>query len=285
MSTTPVPVSAENDLTNGATSHVLLMMVAYPDLWECAAPMNHGPGGWAGRHSLTSNVKFNEQRIVLDGHDQGPLLRHLPFDDPYRSLKSNRKTVYAASRVRANGTPMACTTTTKLNMIACGDPVSLPLVNNVSNQEYTLYIGLAADDETKGDIAIVVSVATDLIAFAVTCAGGPVAVAAREIAKDFFGVDHRKLAIGAGLGFAASIITSAASDWKEPITVKLEQGNGFVSIAHEISYNPSTGSWDHKGSSNVIGQGKNQYGGNLYKPDASPPVREITPNMHWGEKL
>jgi hypothetical protein len=273
MSTTPVPVSAENDLTNGATSHVLLMMVAHPDLWECAAPMNHGPGSWAGRHSLTSNVKFNEQRIVLDGHDQGPLLRHLPFDDPYRSLKSNRKTVYAASRVRANGTPMACTTTTKLNMIACGDPVSLPLVNNVSNQEYTLYIGLAADDELKGDIAIAVSIITDVIAFAVACATAnpsPVAIDADGLVGDFFGVDPVKTVVGANLGLAASIITSGASGWKDPIVYKVETGNGFRAMTHEVSYDPSTGEWAHKGTQNTVGIGKSEYGGPIYTPAKAP---------------
>ena len=283
--TTPVPVSAENDMTNGATSHVLLMLVGTPDLWECAAPMNHKPGSWAGRHSLTTNVKFNNQRVVLDGHDQGPLLQHLPINDPYRTLKSNRKTVYAASRVRANRTPLACTTATRFNMMACGDPISMPLVNNISNADYNLYIGLAADDEVRGDAAIVMSIATDAIAFAIACAGGgPVAVLANDVLNDFFGVDPLKMAVGGGLGLATSIIVSGASGWKEPITLKLEQGNGFVSISHEISYNPSTGSWDHKGTSNAVGSGKNEYGGNLHKP-LPPPPGNPTPNMKWGEKL
>lgn len=288
MSTTPVPVSAENDISNGAGCHVLLMMIGNPDLWECGAPMNHDPGSWAGRHSLTSNVRFNNQRIVLDGHDQGPLLNHLPMSDPYRSLKSNRKTVYAASRVRANGTPLACTTTKKFNMIGCGDPVSLPLVNNVSNEGHNLYIGLAADDELKGDLAIATSIITDIISFAIACAtggpAGPLADDAKGVLGDFFGVDPVKMGVGAGLGLAASIITSGASGWKEPITLKLEQGNGYVSIAHEISYNPDTGSWDQKGSSNVVGGGKNEYGGNLYTPSPAP-AEDTTPNMKWGEKL
>ena len=282
--TTPVPISAEHDITNGATSHVLLMMVGHPDLWECSAPMNHNPGSWAGRHSLTSNVTHNKQRIVLDGHDQGPMLLHLPIGDFYRSLKSNRKTVYFASQVKANGTPIAATKTTGFNMIACGDPVSLPFVNNMTNEERILYVGLSADDELRGDVAITVSIATDVIAFAVACAmGNPIATDAEGLLGDFFGVDPVKAVVGGHLGFGASIILSAASGWKEPITYKLESGNGFRAMTHEISYDPNTGEWAHKGTQSTVGVGKTEYGGPIYTPPKKPePKASSAP---WGEKL
>jgi hypothetical protein len=284
MPTTPVPVSAENDCTQGSTHHSLLLLAGFPDIWDCAAPMNYLPGSWASRHCLTTNVKFNEQRIVLDGHDQGPLLFHLPIADSYRSLKSNRKNIYSASQVKANGTPLACVNDEKFRMMACGDPVCSPFAFNCNNSAYNLLIGLSSDDEFRGDVAKFAAIIVDTVSFVITCATGNVAPeAASDVLGDFFGADPVKLVVGAKVGLAASIITSAASGWKEPIVYKMETGNGFRAISHELSYNPSSGEWAHKGTQNTVGLGKNEYGGSIYKPAKATTSSADAPP--WGDKL
>ena len=232
-----VPVSAQADITNGSGFHCLLAMFV-PDVWESAAPMNHTPGSWAGRHSFTFSVLFNGQCIVLEGHDQGPLLFHLPINDYWRCLKSNRKPNYSTSLVKANKKSLACIDD-KHSIMTCGDPVSLPTGMNCTNAAHNLFIGMSFLDELKGEVAIACSMITDVFMFIIEPAGvmKDTVVSPAKLVMDLFGVDYKKMGAGAGANLVGSIVVSAATGWKEPITlIKLEAGNGYLAVQHAVSY-------------------------------------------------
>ncbi len=278
------PVSAENDVTAGPGLH-LLMLCYCPDIYECAAPMNWTPGSWADRHCLTVDVLFNSQRIVLDGHDLGPLLSHMPFVDPWRSFRSSRKTVYNAARVKANSTALACVDE-RCRMMACSE-ITLPSGFNFTNPGHNLFIGMDELDELKGDVAIACSIVTDLIMLIVSPPKGPADaikdVGLEKTTKQFFSINEKKLAVSAIVGLIGSAVISNASGGREPYKVKLKQGNGWAEQEYTLEYDPSSGSWTTKGKANTVGRDKKTFEDKVYDPSREP--RDIPRKFSWGEKL
>jgi hypothetical protein len=252
-----VPVSVAGDLTYGFGMHLDFP----PDVVEEVAVMAWAPGAAMGKHSMASTVLHKGQPIVTDGHDLGPGLTHSVLNHFMHALKSNRKTVYAASTVVAKGKPVACVDTSQdLKMIVCGDPIALPNGRNLSNVMHTVFVGMTELDEFKGDVAIACSCATDYLNFVVACAS----MGASELPKSFsevfgnatkdaLGLDPVKAAIGAGVNLVGSVAISYKSGWKEPITFKAEIGGGLVSGSTEASWSPETEAVTEKTVINAFG--------------------------------
>ena len=276
------PVSAENDVTAGPGVH-LLMLCYCPDIYECAAPMNWTPGSWAERHSLTFNVLFNKQRIVLDSHDHGPLLTHMPFVDPWRTLKSSRKTIFSAAKVKAHDIPLACVDESH-PLMTCGDPISLPSAFNFTNPSHNLFIGMSELDELKGRVAIVCSIVTDIIMFCAFPPADDKSPVDQLSVEGFFGVNPKKAVVSGVANFIGSLVVSSATGWQEPVKVfSLKQGNGFAGVQSEVTYDPSTGAWQQKTSHYDFVTGKIEHKSTVYEPGDAEKSSEAA--RSWGEKL
>src|SRR5262249_30166406 len=101
----------------------------------------------------------------------GKLIPQLTFAQPnilnmISTLKSSRSTIFAAGTVRMDGSPVACTTT-YIPMLACGEPMPLPLVLT-ANTPRSVYVGMNAADLISG----IVSCAASCLAAYLTRGGG-----------------------------------------------------------------------------------------------------------------
>ncbi len=274
---TPVPVSNASDVTLGVGGMHTMLLSFLPDVFECVAPMDHYPGHLMSKHSLAASVLHNGKRIVLDEHDLGPGLQHLPTNDVWRMLKSNRKVSFAASKVVACGKPVALVNLNR-PLMACGDPVSVPCGFNVSNSSHSLFIGASAEDDLRGMLTNMFSMVVDVVAY-VMGAFGPVSspFGASDLAKDAAGFDPKKLVGGALSSVVVSTIMSYRSGWKEPLAVKLETGGSVTSGQTEISYDLNTKKTSVKSRGNVLGARQD------YDSGAQEGKKHTT--TLWGEPL
>ncbi len=242
-------VSIATDLTSGIGLHVMYQVQV--DYTELAAPMDWGPGAGARRHSLAKGVRHKGAGLVLDGHDLGPMLPHGPCDFILHSLKSSRKTIYSASTVIAEKKPVACADLMKDTfMMVCGDPIAFPTGINDCNVVHTVMVGMSELDYLKGHVAALASVATDVVATALSFADPSATVAAvvEGVAPDVFGLDWKKATVGYAANLAGSVVVSAATGWREPIACKLEVGSSYGGVTAEWTYSPGTGEGGYKAS-------------------------------------
>ncbi|MGF1468184.1 MAG: hypothetical protein ACFCGT_18850 [Sandaracinaceae bacterium] len=132
--------------------------VPAPQAWdaEWVTTMAY-PGGLAtGASALASSVLHRGMRIALDGHDVGPLIGHAPAvpgpnDVLYaaHTLSSSREVVFSAHRVKAEGTAVAVVALSA-PMLACADPVPLPVVACPTNALNSMVVGMSARDVLAG---------------------------------------------------------------------------------------------------------------------------------------
>jgi hypothetical protein len=239
----PVPVTHAKDTSSGMTGHI------YGDTIEVPAPMDHYGGAAQGRHSFASTVLHKSQPLVQSGHDQGALLPHAPVAFPYVLSKSNRKNAFASAAVQFQGKPAACIHGYFWRMMACGDPVSLPMTIVVSNSTHTVFVGMNDVDVVAGVMGIGASVAVDLLT-----APSSMTELGDGMANDAGGVDPKKMAYQLAMNFAASMVVSDYSGWEEPIGTKVEVSNPLAQKSLEITYDPKTGAWERKFSENEFSE-------------------------------
>lgn len=257
------PVSIATDLTWGPTIHARIPPI--PDLWDASAPMNWEPGASMAKHSMATSkpVRHKGEVIVLDEHDLGPDLPHLPGSHrAFHWLGSNRKVVYTAGTVKMNGKATACVDVYH-QMMVCGDPISLPSGFNGSNEPHTVMLGMTDLDELKGDVSWMSSVAVDAFLF-VTSAKAPDSAADQLTGEGLgmLGFDKKKAAATALASLVTSVIVSEQSGWKEPIGIKTEVGNARFSAKVEAQVDPQSGDVSGKYERNVWGD-KRDFGGKL----------------------
>ena len=277
-------VSIATDLSSGWTLHELFP--PFIDVYDGSAPMNWAVGAGFNRHSLSSNVRHKGQALVLDGHDLGPQLPHAPMNFGVHQLKSSRKGIYTASTILANGKAIACIDESKgTKMMLCGDPVSLPFGSNNTNSAHSVSVGMSELDYFKGYASIAASVAVDLVSWACACAGGDGANLVSDVLLDTAGISWEKAKQAAVAGLITSTAVSYKSDWREPITIKLETGGGLSGASLEHQWTPSSGSHQSKIASNAEGinvEASTDYSKVTTKHSAwgGEPVQET-----WGESL
>ena len=274
---TPVPVSNASDVTLGVGGMHTMLLSFLPDVFECPAPMDHFGGAAMSKHSLSPTVLHNGKKIVLDEHDLGPGLSHLPTNDVWRMVKSSRKVSFAASTVVACGKSVALVSLNR-PLMACGDPVTTPCGFNVTNSSHSLFIGASIEDDVRGFLTNMASMVVDVISYAMTAVAGPAAPMANDdLIKDLLGYDPKKIVGGAISSAVVSGIMSYRSGWKEPITVKIETGGSLTAGHVEVSYDPNTKKTTTKSRGNVLGARQD------YDSAAQEGKKQTT--TLWGEPL
>lgn len=139
---------------------------------EMATPMMWPPGFALQQNKLTTTVFHKSQFIVLGDHDCGHVIPHvtIPLANPkllFYIAFSKRKVMFAASKVKANGSQVGCTELigfhVPLPMLCCGSPVSLPNGFPMFNWLNTVSVGLGLGDVLAGFVAIAIDVLGKLL--------------------------------------------------------------------------------------------------------------------------
>lgn len=229
-----IPVTSETDTSAGPTCH---MAVIPPMVFlEQVAPMNHPPGKLA-THKLTNTVRYNGLRIAQEGHDLGPALPHPPNPWGILAAKSSRKIGYAASKVKADAKPLACSSA-ELKLLVCGD-VTMPWAANQSNSLHTVFVGMTAEDQLCGQIDMFATQVVDTLML-MKIAVAPAAVATeftfQGLGKDALGVEPEKAGATYFTSLAAGVAKSALSNWERPVVATTSVGGGYAVASVEVSY-------------------------------------------------
>jgi hypothetical protein len=159
----------------GLTSHGLLAPPA-PEVpaapcVDYPTPNFWPPGSALGQNKLTSRVTHRRAAIVQDGHDVGAAIPHVSIPafnvlTPIQVLFSKRKTAFFEPRVRFEtrfAAPCSMFAMLPTPMVACADPVGLPIGSSITDQWNTVEFGM-----TLGSYLISCGViwATALVEFA-----------------------------------------------------------------------------------------------------------------------
>jgi len=166
-----VKVNICTDFSFGALMHNVLMPppipVPAPSLSiEMVAQQDWPPGEFVNTHKRAIDVLHKGRRIVLEGHDCGPLIADitplLPSNLYYAIMWpfSSRKITFSASTVQADGAPIGCAAP-YLPMMSCGDPISAPTGIVLSAMNNTVEVGMTGTDLAIGLATAAVSMAID----------------------------------------------------------------------------------------------------------------------------
>lgn len=268
--TTPVHAGIATDISMGLLTHFLVPPGApggAPTLSiELFAPMDWDPGKALNKHKLTSTVFFNDQKIVLDGHDQGPWICDVtvpPINIWYAVMWpfSSRKNCFSAAMIIADKTAVASIDSGALMpMMTCGEPLSAPTAIAPSCSKNNLIFGMLPSDVAFGWIGA----ASSVIVNAIINRAFPPSPTNRlmfEIAGKLAGVSgiNQENLIKLGLGAAVDGLLSYArgqvngtGDWSAKVAV------GSVYLGAEFSYTRSSNDPSKNGFALQISRGTRQ---------------------------
>jgi hypothetical protein len=125
------------------------------------------PGFALFQNKLTTTVVHKALPIVLDGHNCGYMLPHISIPvanalTPLQMAFSSRKVVFAASKVKANGTAIGCVYPSfLLPMTCCAQPVTLPNGISLLNIMNTVIVGTTWVDFFLGWLSIAATMYVD----------------------------------------------------------------------------------------------------------------------------
>lgn len=176
--TLAIPITIATDLSMGVGMHngflppVVPAPVPQPSI-EMIATMKWVAGYLLNKNKLTAKLEFNGWQVVQDGHDLGPLISDitpaLPANLWYAMMWpfSSRKTAFCASKVLAEGVPLAGHYRGLMTMVSCGEPMSLPTVVCLTNELHNCDIGFELSDIAFGFIGILAGVAVEKLSAAI----------------------------------------------------------------------------------------------------------------------
>lgn len=166
------PINISNDVTIGFSGHdVLELPSPVPKInfsIELPGNMYWPPGLALNKLSMTSTVQHKMMDIVLDGHDQGPLLLHITlptFANPLLAViipLSSRKVKFSTSIVKMDKKNVGCAVF-YFPMQGCGDPVSVPVSFPLFNLMNTVSVGILWTDIGIGILDILLSMGIDFV--------------------------------------------------------------------------------------------------------------------------
>ena len=148
------------------------------------APMFWPPGMAMGNNKLTTKVVHKGLAICLGGHDVGVMIPHMqctlsPTNSltPIHVLFSGRSSVFQSSTVLMEGKTVAACTLFNLDgppapLIACMDPVSLPIASAPTAHLNTVTFGMSLADYIIAAVTVVVTMAVEFALRSAELPGG-----------------------------------------------------------------------------------------------------------------
>lgn len=206
---------------------------------EAAANMWWPPGALFNKAKFTKTVKHRNLTIMLEDHDLGPLLLHVPLipipdnvlSVALHTIKSSRKTMFSAGEVQANGAPIGCVTLwPPTPMLTCGNPVPAPYAISPTNFTNTVRVGLSGWDLAAGWVAIAVEAIRTIIRSASpgSNTSHPIADALAGGQADLRDTFVDSIFSGANARAAVRAIGRATDDYHGPVQFSVKQGQGML---------------------------------------------------------
>jgi hypothetical protein len=260
------PVSISNDLTMTMgmipliTPHEALgvppaVLPPFLPHLEMPVTMMWPPGFALMQNKLTTTVIHKMLPIVLDGHDCGYMIIHVPIPPAPPNVKvvlhiafSSRKIAFAASKVKANGTPIACTSIWfPIPMMVCANPITMPLGTAPFNLLNSVQVGMTWTDVLFGVISIAVTMAIDFFSWD---PAGPISLgSATDWAwKATLGDSPKMWAIKAGAGLAVNAARLFIADGDGSLSLSVGPGGYWGASA---GFSRSDGVWSFSASASA----------------------------------
>jgi len=271
-----VKVNTALDTSDGYNLHFFGLIPYVPMgltfSFEGRAIMAHFGGAGPGLHRLTGTVKHKFVAIAQENHDCGFwILDHTVPPYPINQYEASiwphtsRKFAFAASTVKMEGEPTGCAATgaETYPLMTCGDLATAPTAFAGSNSANTVHVGMTEGDFIFGWLGILVSVAIDIVFFALSLAIEiPLKIfeAVMGFLTSIFGkffpiADIKKFLAGFVAGVVLSIARWYAEGQKGPIVIELPPRNPRDPDEPRviISFDPATGrpKWEEKPRSPV----------------------------------
>jgi len=172
----PVPITRSADFSAGYSTHLYqpIPPAGTPaPTYAIEIPLSQAwPVGVAlGSVKKTSTVVSNGLTIMLGGHDCGKFIPQItvPVNNallPTLPMSSRRSVVMSSFSVRMNGSQVACTSLwPPLPMLACGQPMPIPLTFTLSNVLHSVFVGLSVADFVGGVIKTAGTMAVEYVFF------------------------------------------------------------------------------------------------------------------------
>lgn len=233
---------------------------------DSPTPMFWPPGMAFGQNKLTTKVLHKGLPICVAGHDVGTAIIHVQVVPSITNtmtalhiLFSSRKAVFQASTVLQEGKPtVACTliNAPPAPMLACADPVSLPMSGAPTSHLNTLLFGMTGADYALGWAEIVITMAVDGILAAIP-GPNPSGSALSQLAGKIVPSSVGKWAIKQAAGVASGALRLAFTDG--PAAMTLGVGAPFLQVQVELGRD-ANGDWSTKATGQVgVLQGETAY--------------------------
>lgn len=168
-----VPITRSCDFSWGGSLHNFSptppgTTPPFPDpAVELPLPQSWPPGVQLGSVQKTSTVLASNWAIMQKGHDYGKLVPQLTIPPTnfwlaILSIDAKRKCMFSAFSVRMDKKPTGCMGIwPPLPMLACGQPVSSPLVLSPTNICTSVRVGMSGADIVGGALSIIFSMLSD----------------------------------------------------------------------------------------------------------------------------
>lgn len=212
-----------------------------------AIPMFWPPGMAMGNNKLSTKVVHKSMAICLGSHDVGVMIPHVqvvpsPLNTltPIQILFSSRASLFQSSTVQFEGKTVAACTMFNLMappapLIACMDPVSLPIASAPTAHLNTVMFGMSLADYIIAAATVVVTMAVE---FAMS--GGDPPPGWRDVLRGKLMADFKSWAAKTAIGLASGGARLAFTDGPAALTVGV--GSPYLQVQAQLERN-AKGEW------------------------------------------
>jgi len=207
---------------------------------ELPVPIYWPPG--FGQHKLTSTVKHQGVTIAQQDHDCGILIPHVSVPPVPLNIMlaliipfSSRKFAFSAGTVKLDGAAAAVGVLSSLPvpMIACGDPVSLPIAFPVTNAANTVHVGMDGKDLVIGAINLAGSMVADALCDKAS-GDGPFSFG-KELLSKLLGGNLGQILIKNGIGIVTGALEAVIRGEGDVDVVSFGSPFGEVKVTVSVS--------------------------------------------------
>lgn len=233
-----------------------------------AIPMFWPPGMAMGKNKLSTKVLHKGVPICLGSHDVGVMIPHVQtVPSPLNTLTalqilfSSRSSVFQSSTVLMEGKTVAACTMFNLEappspLIACMDPVSLPIASAPTAHLNTVMFGMSLADYL---IAVVTVAVTMAVEFALSRGGDPPSGWREVLSEKLLTSSFRGWAAKTAVGLASGGARLAFTDGPAALTVGV--GSPYLQIQAQLQRDDK-GQWTVSVGSQ-LGPAQSQIGHNV----------------------
>jgi hypothetical protein len=225
---------------------------------DSPTPMFWPPGMAMGQNKLTTKVLHKGLPICVSGHDVGTAIIHVQIAPSPANIMtalhilfSSRKSMFMASTVLQEGKPTVACTLINLPpapMLACADPVPIPMTGAPTSHLNTLLFGMTGTDYALGWASIALEMVVGFIASKIP-GPNPSGSAASQIMKKLAGPSGLgSWALSQVAGVGSGVLRMIFTDGPAAFTIGV--GTPFLQVQVELGRDEN-GDWSTKAGSQI----------------------------------